>query len=486
MAAALALAAVLAAEWPTDARAGGFTITIIGGRRTGMQTNIGRPDDTTALFHNPAGLADQGGLRLHLSSSLTFLSTEFRLQALDPVRFPEINPAGCGTAGSSPCPWTIGADGYYEREIKPDRTFGVLPYLGGSTDLGFIRRRLRDVVVSLAVLAPDFYGAFLPESAPTAYQMIDGTFLVIATTAGVGWRINKHIAVGGNISYNYMRLGLRQKLSVVDALTPAGLQPDATASLAQGLLGDLMLDYVGRDDGVGWALSLLVDPLPRLSVGFTYTGATPARFEGGLTMRALAQTFSDDPTKLRQFMNGAGYKLPDALTVEMPIPHALMWGVNFRPTSWLEVGLDYRLWLYNLYKEQRITPHYDPAEPGKEPITADSLSRDKRYSVSWELATGVLVRPFRRLPTLELMAGVSYDQSPIPDETFTLDNPSLSQVLSSIGVRWLVGRHWRLCATYMVDVYLERDVKTSQTSPPTNARGRGLAHLPGLELEYIR
>jgi long-subunit fatty acid transport protein len=52
----LLLAATLGCLMPSSARAGGFTMTVMGGRRTGMLANLARPDDMTALFHNPAGL----------------------------------------------------------------------------------------------------------------------------------------------------------------------------------------------------------------------------------------------------------------------------------------------------------------------------------------------------------------------------------------------------------------------------------------------
>src|SRR5437868_476976 len=84
----LALSLFLVSE---AAQAGGFSISILGGRRTGMQAMLGAPDDLTALFHNPAGLADQPGTRFHFSASTTFFSTEFQLRPLDPTRFPEIN-----------------------------------------------------------------------------------------------------------------------------------------------------------------------------------------------------------------------------------------------------------------------------------------------------------------------------------------------------------------------------------------------------------
>jgi long-subunit fatty acid transport protein len=485
-AAALVLVAVAGAlALPASASAGGFTITIIGGRRSGQMANLAFPDDLTAIFHNPAGLADQPGLRLHVSTSLTFLQTEFQLQALDPVRWPEINPSGCGTPGRTACPWPVRPDGYYREQIRPEKTFGVLPFLAASADLERWSRRLKGVTVGLAVYAPDFYGAWLPKDAPTAYSLIGGYFLVLSTTAAIGWRPNPYFAVGANVSYNYMRLSFSQKLSVVDALTPKGADPSSLARTGQDLLGDIRMDYTGVDHGVGGGASVLVTPTRWLRFAVGANAATPARFVGRVGFQGLGPAVAGNPDALPAVLESVGYKLPTRLAVEMPIPPSLQAGLGFTPSPRVEIAVDDRLWFYNLYKRQVITPYYDAAQPGQEAVSQDSLSRDKNYRLSFEIGAGALVRPWRRRPDFEVMAGASFDRSPIPDETFTLDNPSLSLIQTGVGARWVMAKRWRLAATYMLFFYLGRDVRTSQTWPPTNAKGRGIAHLPGLEAECV-
>ena len=131
-----------------------------------------------------------------------------------------------------------------------------------------------------------------------------------------------------------------------------------------------------------------------------------------------------------------------------------------------------------------MTPVYDPAEPGAEPMTEASLSKDMDYRLSYELACGILVRPFRRVPSLELMAGLSFDQSPIPDKSFTMENPSLSSWNYTGGVRFALGPHWRLTLSYLQYNYVRRSIQGSQVNPPTNGEGTGTAYLPAFEVEY--
>ena len=464
------------------AHAGGFTITILGGRRTGMMTNIAAPDDLTAVIHNPAGLADQRGVRMHLSSGVSLMNTQVEMQALDPKYFPEVNPAGCGEAGASPCPWPIGKDGYYQGSIEPEKYFGVLPFAGVSTDLGWISPGLKDVVVALGFHAPNFYGAFLPEDAPTAYFIVEGMFMVLAATTAAAWRINDKVSVGVSLSYHYMNISFAQRLSSTDLLTPRGQEPDFIATGIQKQFGDLRLDYLGIDHGLGWGAGVLVSPTRWLTIGLSYYGATAARLEGDLEIGTQRGKLED----LQSLLKFNKMKMPHSLIVEMAIPHALHAGINFTPARWIEIGVDLRVWFYSMFDKQDMIPIYDEEPRGyEEPITAEDMSKDKRYGESWEIAVGVLVRPLKNHQQLELMAGISFDKSPAPDETWTLDNPSLDQLVISAGARYKLGERWRFAATYMVDFYLERDVTTSENWPPSNGRGYGVAHYPGLEAEYI-
>jgi long-subunit fatty acid transport protein len=316
-------------------------MTTFGARRNGMAASVARPDDLTALFHNPAGLADQRGLRFHASSLVFTGSTEVRLQALDPARFPAINPEGCGEGGAPPCPWPIAADGYYARPIETGTVVGAAPFVGVGSDLGFAHPRLGDLVIAAAVFLPDLMGGAWDAGTPAAYHVIDATFLVLAVTVGAGWRIGDTVAVGAALSYNHMRLSQSRKISPTDVLTPAGEPPDLLAQTAQATIGDVVLDYHGVDHGLGWTAGLLLDPLPWLSLGLTYGGATAARFEGALTIEAphLAGT-----TSIEDALRGLGYKVPRGLSVEQSLPHAFFFGINVRPVEWLELGLDYRVW----------------------------------------------------------------------------------------------------------------------------------------------
>src|SRR5215475_14705458 len=106
----LAIALVLGCALAARARAGGFGIPEIGVRRTAMGSIIGRPDDPSAIYHNPAGLVLQHGWQLYASFGLSLLDTEFQLAPWDQSdRFLGVSP---------------GPDGYY-APVQPARAYGV-------------------------------------------------------------------------------------------------------------------------------------------------------------------------------------------------------------------------------------------------------------------------------------------------------------------------------------------------------------------------
>jgi hypothetical protein len=144
MLASIVLALALGPAGP--ASGGGFHTTDFGTRRNGMLAVVGKPDDVTAVFHNPAGLTLLEGTNLYITGEYTYAELGYRFYDSRGALRPD-------------------------REITPRTSWAIVPFLGASSDLG--TKRLR---VAMSLYAPNLYGADLSEDAPSRYHLTRGFF----------------------------------------------------------------------------------------------------------------------------------------------------------------------------------------------------------------------------------------------------------------------------------------------------------------------
>jgi long-subunit fatty acid transport protein len=429
---AIAVGIAAAAAPPPEAHAGGFGIPEIGVRRTAMATIIGRPDDLSAIYHNPAGLVLQRGLSLYVSMGLSLLDTEFRLKPW---------PESDRFLGAAP-----GADGYY-APVRPSRAMGVIPMIAAAYEV--LPGRL---VAGAAVYVGSATGAAFDDGAVTRYHLIDGYVVAPQAVASAAYRLTPTLSLGATAGVIHLRVhGRREVFPIIDGMDLSSLV---------GTRPELRLD------GTGWAPTWTVaafgQPHPRISWGATITGRVDAELTGPVRV-----TYGDDASSPGDVLTGAQ-------TTEQLLPWAFMAGASFDLGPSLELGTELRYWLYRQYDRQRTE------------VVGIFLVREletrKDYRDSWAASAGVRVHSLRAAPRLELMAGVQYDRSPAPPETVTLDQPSFSHPAAHAGARWRAGRY-RLGASYVHYWYLVPTITDSITAPPSNVRGRGTNHIVTLSLE---
>ena len=71
---------LLALGLQSVAHAQGFIIPDLGARQNGMGAAVGRPDDLSAMYHNPAALVHLPGTQLGISFGSVFLDLDIRLR----------------------------------------------------------------------------------------------------------------------------------------------------------------------------------------------------------------------------------------------------------------------------------------------------------------------------------------------------------------------------------------------------------------------
>src|SRR5262245_32674091 len=169
----------------SSAHAGGFGIPEIGVRRTAMGTIIGRPDDPSAIYHNPAGLVLQHGVSLYASMGLSLLDTEFRLQPW---------AESDRLLGTAPEP-----DGYY-APVRPSRAMGVIPMLAATYEV--LPGRL---VAGAGVYVGNATGAAFDEGGVTRYHLIDGYVVAPQAVASAAYRLRETLSVGASAGVIHLR-----------------------------------------------------------------------------------------------------------------------------------------------------------------------------------------------------------------------------------------------------------------------------------------
>ena len=422
-----------------SARAGGFGIPEYGMRRTAMAAVIGRPDEPTCLFHNPAGLVLQPSWHIYASGTGAFLTTDFRIQAWnqsDEDRF--LGPPE--------------ADGYYPT-VKPESAFGAAPFFAVTGEL--IKDKL---FAGFTVYVSNAAGATFGRDSYARYHLVDGYIVAPQAMLGAAYRITPTLSVGATAGVVYMRIkGSRE-------LYPIITQPDGTTQDISVVTGSHpLLEFQGSATAPAWSVGVFGQPHPKVTYGLALLSRVNPNMKG-----PVKGTFSDDAPS-------PGDTLEGNMSTTFLIPWTLHAGVNVDVHPNIEIGSELRYWLYRQYDEQviKVTPRL---------LTISELRTQKNFHDSWQVSGGVRVHDLAAAPKLELMAGGHYDKTPAPPETLTLDQPTFDHIGVHSGLRYTIGRY-RLGASYTHYWYDLPKVTSSITFPPANFIGHASNNIFALSVE---
>lgn len=429
----VATATVLSIAGP--AIAGGFQIPETGTRRTSMGTVVGRPDDPSAVFHNPAGLSLLDGVHVFAHAGVAMISTEFFLAPWD-LR-------DDGTYGSDEfLGQTAGADGYYDP-IQPSRAMGVIPMIVATA------RLTPKLVAAASVYVSNATGAAFDRDEVTQYHLISGYVVAPQANLSVAYQVHPKIAVGASIGVMYLKVkGNRYFYPNFQGLD--------LRTLGIGDKAEFKLE--GEAWAPAWNLGVYAEPVPRLSVGAAVIGKVEAVHSGDLQLIS-----SDDPD-----MSMFGYQ-----QTTQYLPLTIQAGAHYDVTPNVEVGLEGRFWRYTPYKEQRTEI---------DGFIIRELVTQKNFNNSVQGSIGVRVHDLAQAPGWEFMIGGHHDKTPAPEKTLTLDQPSFDHPGLHTGVRYSRGMH-RFGLSWTRYWYLVPTVKDSITFPETNFKGSGHNNIVSLSYE---
>ena len=392
-----------------------------GTRRMAMYAVIAKPDDATAIFHNPAGLTLTSGTTVYMSLAWWLVNAETRLYDSEGVLRPEEN-------------------------IKPDRAQAVNPFVGFTSDFG--TRRFR---AGLAAYAPNVFGTALPDDAPTRYLALDALFVAARAAASAAYQVTDQLSVGANLNFLTMYLNVSSMLN-----TSVIRDPDEKfeADVAER---DGRLDIEGIDYGVSWDVGLLFEPTPGLRLGAVFASGVPVELEGDVT-----------------FTSADGEVVTSTHKTTFAIPFTLQGGVNFEIAADFELAADIRYWHYQVNQEQRTTL-------GQPIVGQAGMVSPRRYNNSLNIGVGLL---HRFAAGWEVMVGYQRDWSPIPPESITVDNPNGDRHGVAAGVRWYPTDGLRVGLAGLRNWFKLINNQESRSMPPTNAKGVGSNVAVGFDLSW--
>jgi long-chain fatty acid transport protein len=236
-----------------DARAGGLEVAeqnAVSAATGGA--GVARDDDPGAAWHDPAALADSGGLRVGLSLALARPSVEAR--AAD---------------GS----WTTDNAAAWQTPPHLDASYAHGAWAGG-----------------LALGVPFGGGVTWPQTWPGATQAVQTQLMDVRVAPFVAWRFGAlRVAVGAHA--DFARFQIARSLDFVDT----------TGSVRMDLTGH----GFGVDASAYWAAT------PALSFGVAYRGATHLALSGPAAFDAPAAFADKTPDQQAR----TTFDLPDELVV---------------------------------------------------------------------------------------------------------------------------------------------------------------------------
>ena len=420
---------------PTAARAGGFSNPDFGVRRVGMFAVTARPDDVTAIFHNPAGLTLLEGTQFYHAESWFVMDLGFRLY---------------DSAGKL----------RPDKEIKPTLNVGAIPFIGFASDCG-----TRNFRLGFGIYAPNAYGAMLPDDQPTRYHATQALFLSSRATLAVAYKFTDMLRIGAAISLvnvymtetKYMNRNMLPINSKINDTKWDGRFLPAEQTGATDMLMTL--------GGTAWTwaadLGLLFHPTPTFRIGAAFSGGSPFTLNGKVSLTQSTCPAGSMNCKLSDHM---GKTVTTTQSTGMLIPFELKFGINWEFVKDFEVGADIYYWHYQVLQNQ----HTKLGSPLLGVIS--ELDDPKNYGKSFAWNIGMM---YHVLPSLELMIGYQMDYTPIPSQTYSLENPSTDQKGISMGLRWQIDDRWRVGLAYVRNWFNFINVQTSIGQPPTNAKGHG-------------
>lgn len=407
----LLLVTALVAAGP--ASAAGFSIFEAGSRATGMGgAFVAVADDQSAMFYNPAGLAEQ--------------AEKGKLKAMVGVTL--IVPNSKLDSGADPYP---GSD--YSAKQKSMVFFPPNFYASyGLSD---------NVNISL--------GTWFPFGLSTAWEDPDtfrGQYISqrvdlrqYALGLQLGWKIDDVLSIGAGPELRVSDVKLQRNVPLLNPFTNRVV----TAAHAD-IVGD------GFEANLTWGAGIKINVSPELSFGASYHGKVTADYTGDAT-------FYSKPTGNPQLDALVASRLPldkpVPVTTSVAYPAMTQFGLSYVFDKKLTVAVSANYTWWDVFSQ--ITLAYGTVDGKSVPSTTIPFG----YKNAWAFRGGL---EWKATDKLDVLAGIVYDQTPQPDFAVSPLLPDANRTGYSIGLSAKIGQNTHVDFSNLFLFFHERTTLTNK------------------------
>lgn len=416
--ATLLLAGVIVVGLKTSASASGFALreqsaTSLGNAFAGATASA---EDISHMFFNPASIARHSGHQVVAVGSYLIPRVSFDTAGAQTALG---TPIMGGRGGSDVAPDVFVPATYALWDLHPDWKVGI----GLNVPFG-LETRYQD----------DWAGR---------YHAVRSRLRTIAATPTVAWRISDKVALGAGLQIEYADAILTNAIDFGTIGTLARI-PGAIPAQQDGF-ADLRAD----DVGFGYALGVLVEPLPGTRLGVGYRSAVAHDFSGD-------GRFDLDRSGIGAVLASATGAFQDTgIKVELKMPESLSIGLHQDINQKWSMMAEMAWTRWSRFKELRI--EFD------NPVQPDSVT-EQNWRNTMFVAAGITFRPSEKWV---LRGGAAFDQSPVPDRSRTPRIPDTDRVWLSFGVGYVPNPNMEFSFGY-THIFVSDVTSQLQSSAPGN------------------
>ncbi|MDO9206914.1 MAG: outer membrane protein transport protein [Sulfuricurvum sp.] len=214
-------------------------------------------------------------------------------------------------------------------------------------------------------------------------------------------------------------------------------------------------DMTGDSVDYGYNLALMYKPTSALNLAATYRSNVDLSVEGDADLIYLPASFNKN--------------VP--VSVSVPVPAVLNFAASYTFDGGTTVEAVYQKTYWSAYKQL----NFDYTNPTAEAVFGTSKPKN------WEDTNTYRLGLTQKYEQWTAMAGVAYDETPVPEATLGYELPDSDAWIISLGGRYQIDKSWNIGLAGLVDMKQSRDVQNSSIDGEfSNAR----AYLVTAGIEY--